>query len=169
MTRICRCVLTRKIFQGWCSFRPIEQPSEIPFSFVHEFLREGGTRREILVTAICKIIRDDDNGGSSAGRLPVCHEETGLSPITTTRSRERIVAESLSLFVLICSPELRLAHFFIRSREEKEWTVWFSQREKSRQRTEKKNLDENVNFFSRGPFYCLRSEGKGNIFLITRW
>lgn len=68
-----------------------KDPPSFPFDrapprfdlFVHDLSRKGETRREMLVTAICEIIREDD-GGSSAGRLPVCHEETTLSPIHVT-------------------------------------------------------------------------------------
>lgn len=116
-------------------------PRFLPRSFTNSCEKVGRGEKSSLLRFV-KLFATTTTAGLLPEGCQFVTRKLSSSPITTTRSRERIVAESLSLFVLICSPELRLAHFFIRSRDEKKFArncLILSERISSRQRTEEKN------------------------------
>lgn len=132
-------------------------PRFLPRSFTNSCEKVGRGEKSSLLRFV-KLFATTTTAGLLPEGCQFVTRKLSSSPITTTRSRERIVAESLSLFVLICSPELRLAHFFIRSRkgEGVRAELFDSLRENlvsAENGREESVRDENVNFFSRGPFY----------------
>lgn len=132
-------------------------PRFLPRSFTNSCEKVGRGEKSSLLRFV-KLFATTTTAGLLPEGCQFVTRKLSSSPITTTRSRERIVAESLPLFVLICSPELRLAHFFIRSRkgEGVRAELFDSLRENlvsAENGREESVRDENVNFFSRGPFY----------------
>lgn len=132
-------------------------PRFLPRSFTNSCEKLGRGEKSSLLRFV-KLFATTTTAGLLPEGCQFVTRKLSSSPITTTRSRERIVAESLPLFVLICSPELRLAHFFIRSRkgEGVRAELFDSLRENlvsAENGREESVRDENVNFFSRGPFY----------------
>lgn len=131
-------------------------PRFLPRSFTNSCEKVGRGEKSSLLRFV-KLFATTTTAGLLPEGCQFVTRKLSSSPITTTRSRERIVAESLSLFVLICSPELHLAHFFIRSRkgEGVRAELFDSLRENlvsAENGREESVRDENVNFFSRGPF-----------------
>lgn len=149
-------------------------PRFLPRSFTNSCEKVGRGEKSSLLRFV-KLFATTTTAGLLPEGCQFVTRKLSSSPITTTRSRERIVAESLPLFVLICSPELRLAHFFIRSRkgEGVRAELFDSLREESRLGRERKRrigTRWKCKFlFTRTFLLLLRSKGKGNIFLITRW
>lgn len=132
-------------------------PRFLPRSFTNSCEKLGRGEKSSLLRFV-KLFATTTTAGLLPEGCQFVTRKLSSSPIMTTRSRERIVAESLPLFVLICSPELRLAHFFIRSRkgEGVRAELFDSLRENlvsAENGREESVRDENVNFFSRGPFY----------------